>query len=87
MVGTLRGGRRRGPSSWLPGRRWCWPPRESGVGLHKSLGDGSAFVGVDNGGHHVYGAGSACADEATVGFLVTGHLPDTDVHCTDVTQK
>ncbi|MFC9111741.1 MULTISPECIES: alpha/beta hydrolase [Streptomyces] len=55
--------------------------------MHKSLGDGSAFVGVDNGGHHVYGAGSACADKATVGFLASGHLPDKDVYCTDVAQK
>ncbi|OEJ93139.1 alpha/beta hydrolase [Streptomyces thermolilacinus] len=62
-------------------------PWESGGGLHKSLGHGSAFVGVDNGGHHVYGEGSACADKATIGFLTTGHLPDKDVHCTDVTQK
>lgn len=31
--------------------------------------------------------GSACADKATVGFLTTGHLPDKDVYCTDVTQK
>lgn len=62
-------------------------PWESGVGLHESLGDGSAFVGVDNGGHYVYGAGSTCADKATVGFLTTGHLPGKDVYCTDVTQK
>ncbi|MET8805781.1 hypothetical protein [Streptomyces sp. NPDC004546] len=26
-------------------------------------------------------------DEATVGFLATGHPPDKDVYCTDVTQK
>ncbi|WP_016823014.1 alpha/beta hydrolase [Streptomyces viridosporus] len=71
----------------LQNRRDNATPWESGVGLHKSLGDGSAFVGVDNGGHHVYGEGSACADKATVGFLTTGHLPDKDVYCTDVTQK
>ncbi|MGC9495435.1 alpha/beta hydrolase [Streptomyces sp. WG7] len=71
----------------LQNRRDNATPWEGGVGLHKSLGDGSAFVGVDNGGHYVYGAGSACADKATVGFLTTGHLPDKDVHCTDVTQK
>ncbi|MEW1602288.1 alpha/beta hydrolase [Streptomyces sp. NPDC093808] len=71
----------------LQNRRDNATPWESGVGLHKSLGDGSAFVGVDNGGHHVYGEGSACADEATVGFLTTGRLPDKDVYCTDVTQK
>ncbi|MGY0072000.1 alpha/beta hydrolase (plasmid) [Streptomyces sp. QTS137] len=71
----------------LQNRRDNATPWESGVGLHNSLGDGSAFVGVDNGGHYVYGEGSACADKATVGFLATGHLPDKDVYCTDVTQK
>ncbi|MGW7097518.1 alpha/beta hydrolase [Streptomyces sp. NPDC054874] len=71
----------------LQNRRDNATPWESGVGLHKSLGDGSAFVGVDTGGHYVYGQGSACADTATVGFLTTGHLPDKDLHCTDVTGK
>lgn len=71
----------------LQNRRDHATPWESGVGLHRSLGDGSAFVGVDNGGHYVYGEGSACADKAAVGFLVTGHLPDKDVYCTDVTRK
>ncbi|GAA2286086.1 alpha/beta hydrolase [Streptomyces atrovirens] len=71
----------------LQNRRDNATPWEGGVGLHKSLGDGSAFVGVDNGGHYVHGEGSACADKATVGFLTTGHLPDEDVYCTDVTQK
>jgi pimeloyl-ACP methyl ester carboxylesterase len=71
----------------LQNRRDNATPWEGGVGLHKSLGDGSAFVGVDNGGHYVYGAGSTCADKATVRFLATGHLPDKDVYCTDVTQK
>ncbi|MFE5597899.1 alpha/beta hydrolase [Streptomyces coelicoflavus] len=71
----------------LQNRRDNATPWEGGVGLHKSLGSGSAFVGVDNGGHSVYGQGSACADKATVDFLATGHLPDKDVYCTDVTQK
>ncbi|MBT3150078.1 alpha/beta fold hydrolase [Streptomyces sp. CHD11] len=71
----------------LQNRRDNATPWEGGVGLHKSLGDGSAFVGVDNGGHSVYGEGSACADKATVDFLATGHLPDKDVYCTDVTEK
>jgi TAP-like protein len=42
------------------------------------------MVGVGNGGHCVYDAGSACADKATVDFLRTGALPDEDVDCTDV---
>jgi pimeloyl-ACP methyl ester carboxylesterase len=71
----------------LQNRRDNATPWESGVGLRKSLGDGSALVGVDNGGHHVYGEGSACADKATIGFLTTGRLPAKDVYCTDVTQK
>jgi pimeloyl-ACP methyl ester carboxylesterase len=71
----------------LQNRRDNATPWESGVGLHKALGDGSAFVGVDNGGHYVYNEGSACADRATVGLLTTGRLPDKDVYCTDVTQK
>ncbi|MBT2412258.1 alpha/beta fold hydrolase [Streptomyces sp. ISL-12] len=71
----------------LQNRRDNATPWEGGVGLHRSLGAGSAFVGVDNGGHYVYGEGSACADKATVGFLATGHLPHKDVYCTDVTQK
>ncbi|MEV6948707.1 alpha/beta hydrolase [Streptomyces sp. NPDC051172] len=71
----------------LQNRRDNATPWESGVGLHKALSDGSAFVGVDNGGHYVYNEGSACADKATVGFLATGRLPGKDVHCTDVTRK
>ncbi len=57
---------------------------ESGQGLRKALGDRATFVGVDNGGHYVYGRGSECADAATVNFLTTGTLPDEDVYCTDV---
>jgi pimeloyl-ACP methyl ester carboxylesterase len=71
----------------LQNRRDNATPWESGVGLHKALGAGSVLVGVDNGGHYVYDAGSACADKATVGFLATGRLPAKDVHCTDVTRK
>ncbi|PJE96923.1 transporter [Streptomyces carminius] len=71
----------------LQNRRDNATPWEGGTGLHKALGDGSAFVGVDNGGHYVYNAGSACADKATVGFLTTGHLPRKDVYCTDVKRK
>ncbi|ACZ32161.1 TAP domain protein [Xylanimonas cellulosilytica DSM 15894] len=56
----------------------------SGQGLRQVLGDRAAFVGVENGGHYVYDAGSACADRATVDFLSTGHLPEEDVFCTDV---
>ncbi|BCJ50370.1 alpha/beta hydrolase [Actinoplanes sp. NBRC 14428] len=57
---------------------------DSGQGLRRVLGDRAALVGVNNGGHYVYHAGSACADGATVDFLTTGRLPDKDVFCTDV---
>ncbi|MEK8227459.1 alpha/beta hydrolase [Oerskovia sp. M15] len=59
---------------------------DSGQGLRKVLGDRAAFVGVDNGGHYVYDAGSACADGATIDFLITGQLPDQDIFCSDVKQ-
>jgi len=70
----------------LQNRRDHATPWDSGQGLRKVLGDRAAFVGVDNGGHYVYNAGSACADRATADFLNTGRLPDTDVFCTDVEQ-
>jgi pimeloyl-ACP methyl ester carboxylesterase len=71
----------------LQNRRDNATPWEGGLGLHQALGDKSVLVGVDNGGHYVYNAGSACADKATVDFLATGHLPNKDVYCTDVTRK
>ncbi|MFD7818691.1 alpha/beta hydrolase [Streptomyces sp. NPDC059785] len=71
----------------LQNRRDNATPWESGVALHKALGDRSVFVGVDNGGHYVYDEGSACADKATVTFLTTGRLPGRDLYCTDVTGK
>ena len=71
----------------LQNRRDNATPWEGGIGLHKALGDSSAFVGVDNGGHYVYNEGSACADKATVDFLTTGHLPGKNVYCTDVQRK
>jgi pimeloyl-ACP methyl ester carboxylesterase len=71
----------------LQNRRDNATPWEGGLGLHQVLGDKSVLVGVDNGGHYVYNAGSACADDATIDFLTTGHLPNKDVYCTDVTQK
>jgi hypothetical protein len=59
---------------------------DSGIGLRQVLGDRAAVVGVDNGGHYVYHAGSACADTTTVGFLESGRLPEKDIDCTDVTR-
>ncbi|MFJ6251814.1 MULTISPECIES: alpha/beta hydrolase [unclassified Streptomyces] len=84
-VEVVKGGSR--DTLILQNRRDHATPWESGVGLHKALGKGSVYVGVDNGGHYVYGQGSACADQATVGFLSTGRLPDKDLYCIDVTGK
>jgi pimeloyl-ACP methyl ester carboxylesterase len=71
----------------LQNRRDNATPWEGGLGLHKALGRGSAFVGVDNGGHYVYDAGSSCADKTTVTFLTTGRLPHKDLYCTDAAGK
>ncbi|MFI7677960.1 alpha/beta hydrolase [Actinophytocola sp. NPDC049390] len=71
----------------LQNRRDHATPWESAVELRDVLGDRAALVGVDNGGHYVYNAGSACADEAVVDFLETGHLPDEDVNCTDAAPR
>ncbi|WP_228989219.1 alpha/beta hydrolase [Streptomyces sp. DH8] len=84
-VEVVKGGSR--DTLILQNRRDHATPWESGLGLHRALGKGSVHVGVDNGGHYVYGRGSACADRATVGFLSTGRLPDKDLYCTDVTGK
>ncbi|MFI5761196.1 alpha/beta fold hydrolase [Streptomyces sp. NPDC051563] len=66
----------------LQNRRDHATPRAGGEGMHKALN--SALVDVDNGGHYVYDAGSACADQATITFLTTGRLPGQDTtSCTD----
>lgn len=59
-------------------------PWDAAVGLRTALGNRAALVGVDNGGHYVYHAGSACADKAAVDLLTSGTLPAADVRCTDV---
>ncbi|WP_306210072.1 alpha/beta hydrolase [Actinoplanes sp. RD1] len=69
----------------LQNRRDNATPWDSGVGLRTELGGRAVLVGVDNGGHYVYHAGSACADRATVAFLAGGTLPTGDVTCDDVT--
>jgi pimeloyl-ACP methyl ester carboxylesterase len=71
----------------LQNRRDNATPWEAGLGLRRTLGNRAGFVGADNGGHYVYGAGSACVDQATAAFLTTGRLPHRDVYCTDVTPK
>ncbi|MCO5990463.1 alpha/beta hydrolase [Actinoallomurus spadix] len=66
----------------LQNRRDNATPWETGLGLRRTLGSRASFVGVDNGGHYVYHAGSTCADAATVAFLADGRLPARDLHCT-----
>ncbi|MGW5260915.1 alpha/beta hydrolase [Microbispora sp. NPDC004025] len=73
----------RGPRNILilQNRRDNATPWAAGRGMRKALGDRAGFLGVDNGGHYVYGTGSTCADKATVAFLSKGTLPAKDVSC------
>jgi pimeloyl-ACP methyl ester carboxylesterase len=79
----------RGPRNVLilQNRRDNATPWETGLGLRRTLGSRAGFVGVDNGGHYVYHAGSTCADTATVAFLADGKLPAGDLHCTAKPQQ
>jgi pimeloyl-ACP methyl ester carboxylesterase len=65
----------------LQNRRDNATPWESGLGMREALGERATFVGVDAGGHYVYGQGSSCADSVSNTFLVTGRLPQGDVSC------
>ncbi|HEX3790656.1 MAG TPA: alpha/beta hydrolase [Pseudonocardiaceae bacterium] len=65
----------------LQNRRDNATPWASGLGMRRALSSRAGFVGVDNGGHYVYGTGSTCADQATVAFLTHGTLPAKDVYC------
>ncbi|TQS42501.1 alpha/beta hydrolase [Cryptosporangium phraense] len=65
----------------LQNRRDNATPWEGAIGLRNALGRRAGFVGVDNGGHYVYGVGSKCADRATVAFLTHGTLPGRDLSC------
>ena len=65
----------------LQNRRDNATPWQSGLGMRKALGARAGFVGVDNGGHYVYGTGSTCADQATIAFLTHGTLPAKDLSC------
>jgi pimeloyl-ACP methyl ester carboxylesterase len=56
-------------------------PLAGALGMRKALGNRAAMVTVDNGGHYVYGAGSSCADQASVAFLADGTLPAKDESC------
>ncbi|MFC5816941.1 alpha/beta hydrolase [Nonomuraea harbinensis] len=65
----------------LQNRRDNATPWAAGRGMREALGDRAGFVGVDNGGHYVYGTGSTCADKAAVAFLTKGTLPGKDLAC------
>jgi hypothetical protein len=65
----------------LQNRRDNATPWEGARGMAKALGSRAGFVGVDNGGHYVYGTGSARADQATVAFLTKGTLPAKNLYC------
>ena len=67
----------------LQNRRDNATPWEGALGLRQALGDRASLVGVNNGGHYVYGTGSDCADQAANAFLTGGARPDQDVSCTD----
>jgi hypothetical protein len=65
----------------LQNRRDNATPWAAGRGMRRALGDRAGFLGVEHGGHFVYGTGSTCADKATVAFLIKGTLPAKDVSC------
>lgn len=65
----------------LQNRRDNATPWQGALGMARALGSRAGFVGVDNGGHYVYGTGSACADQATIAFLTKGTLPAKPEYC------
>ena len=65
----------------LQNRRDNATPWAGALGLARALRSRAGFVGVDNGGHYVYGVGSACADQAAVAFLSQGTLPAKPLSC------
>jgi hypothetical protein len=65
----------------LQNRRDNATPWQGALGMAGALGPRAGFVGADNGGHYVYGTGSACADQATIAFLTRGTLPAEPEYC------
>ncbi len=65
----------------LQNRRDNATPWQGALGMAKALGNRAGFVGVDAGGHYVYGTGSSCADQATITFLTNGTLPAKPLYC------
>ncbi|RBQ20500.1 alpha/beta hydrolase [Spongiactinospora rosea] len=65
----------------LQNRRDNATPWAGGQGMRRALGERARFLGVEHGGHFVYGTGSACADKATVAFLSNGTLPAENASC------
>jgi pimeloyl-ACP methyl ester carboxylesterase len=69
----------------LQNRRDNATPWSGALGMAAALGSRAGFVGVDNGGHYVYGTGSTCADQATIAFLTRGTLPAKPEYCSGPT--
>jgi pimeloyl-ACP methyl ester carboxylesterase len=69
----------------LQNRRDNATPWQGALGMAGALGSRADFVGVDNGGHYVYGTGSTCADQATIVFLTRGTLPAKPEYCSGPT--
>jgi hypothetical protein len=65
----------------LQNRRDNATPWQGALGMGRALGSRAGFVGTGNGGHYVYGTGSACADQASVAFLARGTLPAKPEYC------
>jgi pimeloyl-ACP methyl ester carboxylesterase len=65
----------------LQNRRDNATPWQGALGMAAALGHRAGFVGTGNGGHYVYGTGSACADQATIAFLTRGTLPAKPRYC------
>jgi pimeloyl-ACP methyl ester carboxylesterase len=65
----------------LQNRRDNATPWQGALGMAQALGSRAGFVGAGNGGHYVYGTGSACADQASVAFLTRGTLPAKPEYC------
>ncbi|WP_329034465.1 alpha/beta hydrolase [Streptomyces sp. NBC_00178] len=58
-------------------------PYSGALRMRSALGDRARMVTLGRGGHGMYlGNGNDCGDRAVTRFLVTGHRPARDIHCT-----
>jgi pimeloyl-ACP methyl ester carboxylesterase len=57
-------------------------PYDGALEMHSSLGQRSALVSVDEGGHAIFGfETNTCANDAAVAYLRDGVFPEGDVSC------